>query len=161
MHSPVSFAVLTLTLYACGNNARPHASRSLRDYARDARQRGSREAFVPYAFDEEEGEMLSVPTFEGTLGDYLWIVGELIEEKTVTFAQVASSTEPDSIFAIYRIRVERRFAMSKDVFPAHPLLKRCVSLMPPRPDEILVLKSGGAITVDGCVAEEARIALLF
>jgi hypothetical protein len=109
---------------------------------------------VPYAFDEEEGEMLVVRTLEEAMGEFKWIVGEPIEEKTMSFPTVINSKEPDSIFTVYRIRVERRFGMSKGVFPADPVLKRCLSMMPPHPDEILVLKSGGVITVDGVLLKK-------
>src|SRR5260370_37006410 len=63
MHSPIFcwslLALLASTSYSCRNSSRPHTfGRTLRDYSRDAQQRGAREAVVPYAVDEEEGEML-------------------------------------------------------------------------------------------------------
>jgi hypothetical protein len=59
---------------------------TLRDYAKKARERGSREALVPYWTDEEEGEMLEIQNFEDAIHSYEWIVGEPIEERTLAVA---------------------------------------------------------------------------
>jgi hypothetical protein len=147
--------LLASTSFSCRNGSRKPFQRTLRDYARDARQRGAREALVPYWSDEEEGEMLLVPTFEEALSEYQWVVGEPIEEKTVTFDQITNSSEPDSIYTVYRIRVEKRFGASKPLEPAHPLVKRILKQIPPLANEILVLKSGGAITVDGVLLKKS------
>jgi hypothetical protein len=159
MHSSIFccslFALLASTSYSCGNSSRPHTfGRTLRDYARDARQRGAREALVPYAVDEEEGEMLAIRTFEEALREYQWVVGEPIEEKTFTFAGISNSMEPDSISTVYRIRVEKRFGTSKNVEPADPLEKWSLTEISARRDEMLVLKSGGAIIVDGVLLKK-------
>jgi hypothetical protein len=147
--------LLASASFSCRNGSRKPFQRTLRDYARDARQRGAREALVPYWSDEEEGEMLFVPSFDDALGAYLWIVGEPIEEKTLTFDRIADSTEADSIYTVYRIRVEKRFGASKPLEPTHPLVKRILKQIPPRANEILVLKSGGAITVDGVLLKKS------
>jgi hypothetical protein len=150
-------ALVAVISFSCGSSSLPRASRTLRDYARDARQHGAREALVPYAFDEEEGEMLAIRTLEEALGEYQWIVGQPIEEKTFTFARSTNSNDPDSIYTVYRSHVEKRFGTSKGLFPADPLEKRCLTLMPPRPDEILVLKSGGVIAVDGVLLKKRGV----
>jgi len=93
-------------LIACSgqNNspARSSYTRTLRDYASEARAHGEREALVPYGADEEEGEMLEIQTFDDALFSYEWIVGKPIEERTFGFARMAGSTEPDSIYTAYR-----------------------------------------------------------
>ena len=99
--------------------------------------------------------MLFIPSFDAALGDYLWIVGEPIEDRTLTFGRIANSTEPDSIYTVYRIRVEKRFGASKPLEPTHPLAERILREIPPRANEILVLKSGGAITVDGVLLKKS------
>ena len=57
--------------------------------------------------------MLGIRTFDDALFSYEWIVGEPIEERTFGFASMTNSNEPDSIYTVYRIRVEARFGRSK------------------------------------------------
>ena len=80
----VAYVFVALTaLTSCrshSSDAEQFHRTTLRDYALKARERGAREASVPYAFDEEEGDNLIVPSLNGALGRYEWVIGEPIEE---------------------------------------------------------------------------------
>jgi hypothetical protein len=141
----------------CNKNSTTQAhGMTLRDYARKARERGSREALVPYAFDEEEGDMLEIGSVDDAIASYEWIVGEPIEEQTLTFATWPRSAEPDSIYTVYRIRVEKRLGKSKYGRPPGPLEEKALREMPLRASEVLVIKSGGNIVVDGVLLKKRR-----
>ena len=99
---------------------------TLRDYARKARERGSREALVPYAFDEEEGEMLIIRNLDEAINSYQWVVGEPIEEQTLTVATSKRSPSADSIYTVYRIRVEKRLGKSKYQIPADSIEEKAL-----------------------------------
>jgi len=150
---PTLFAVIACS----GQNNSPVRSsymRTLRDYASEARDHGEREALVPYGADEEEGEMLAIPTFDDGLFSYEWIVGKPIEERTFGFARMADSTEPDSIYTAYRVRVEARFGRSKHPRAFGPFEAKVMSKMTPARDEILVVKSGGNLIVEGVLLKK-------
>ena len=98
--------------------------------------------------------MLAIRTFDEALSLYQWVIGEPIEEKTFAFDGITNSTEPDSIYTAYRIRVEKRFGTSKNVEPAGLVENRALTEISPGPGEILVLKSGGAIVVDGVLLKK-------
>lgn len=127
---------------------------TLRDYARKARERGSREALVPYAFDEEEGEMLIIRNLDEAINSYQWVVGEPIEEQTLTVATSKQSPSADSIYTVYRIRVEKRLGKSKYQIPADSIEEKALRDMPPRGDDVLVIKSGGNTVVDGVLLKK-------
>ena len=117
----------------------------LHDIASKARERGSLEASVPYGFDEEEGENMMVPTLDDALSRYEWLVGEPVEEKTV-------ATGNRGIFTIYRFRVENR--AGKHRHPESQWEKEILDVLPPREGEVLVVKSGGNIVVDGVLLKK-------
>jgi hypothetical protein len=127
---------------------------TLRDYARKARERGSSEALVPYAFDEEEGEMLINRNLDEAINSYEWIVGEPIEERTFTVATSKQLPSADSIYTVYRIRVEKRLGKSRYQRPAGSIEERVLRDMPPRVDDVLVIKSGGNTVVDGVLLKK-------
>ncbi len=132
----------------------PRFSGTLREYAARARLNGSREALVPYGEDEEEGEMVEISSVDQVLPQYAWVVGEPIEETTFTLATISNSIEPNSIFTVYRFRVTRRAGKSRP-FPTQGLLEnKALSLMSPRTNEILVIKSGGNVVVDGVLLKK-------
>src|SRR5438309_1483162 len=93
-----------VVLLACKPETPPRThGTTLGDYARKAQERRVHEALVPYATDEEEGESLIIRDFDEALTSYEWIIGEPIEEKTIT-----SSKDATSIFTVYRMRIEHR-----------------------------------------------------
>ncbi len=103
---------------------------------------------VPYAFDEEEGDNLIVPSLEDALTTYEWLVGEPIEERTIAVSERESGS-PDSIFTMYRFRVEQRVGSSNNRLPDGRLDRELLRMMPLRKDEVLVMKSGGNMVVEG------------
>ena len=119
----------------------------LRDYAAQARARGSLEALVPYGFDEEEGTNLMPPTLDVALSDYEWWVGEPIEEKTIAMGE-------REIYTIYRFRVEQRAGLPQKRHPEDQSVKEIRATMPLQDGEILVVKSGGNIVVDGVLLKK-------
>jgi hypothetical protein len=148
---------IALGLWMLAGCSKPHGSPrglTLSDYAQKAKDRGAREARVPYASDEEEGEMLVVKSLEEALDEYQWIVGEPIEEKIFSFAQIGDSSEPDSIFTAYRFRIEKRLGTSRHPGQAGPIEERALRELRPQGNEILVIKSGGNLTVDGVLLKK-------
>jgi hypothetical protein len=148
-----SVALVLMTLIALTgcrskkkDDERAHGT-TLRDYAAQARTRGSSEAVVPYGFDEEEGTNLLLPTLDVALTDYEWWVGEPIEEKAVPL----SGRE---IWTIYRFRVEHRAGNPQQRHPEDQWVKEIRTTMPLRDGEILVVKSGGNIVVDGVLLKK-------
>ncbi len=134
-----------------------HWIRTLQDYAREAEEHGSREAAVPYAIDEEEGEMLIVRSVEEAFSSYEWVLGEPIEEKILTFSRVTGtvdSPESDSIYTVYRFHIEKRLGKSKDPRQPDDFTAAALKALPLRKDEMLVAKSGGNITVDGVLLKK-------
>ena len=150
MHSRLIVLMLLglLALADCrskiGDDGRAHV-RTLRHIASEARQRGSREASVPYGFDEEEGTNLLVPTLDDALSQYEWVVGEPVEEKTI-------ATEGTGIFTLYRFRVEQR--VGKHSHPEDQGEREILDSLPPRDGELIVVKSGGNIVVDGVLLKK-------
>jgi hypothetical protein len=120
-------------------------SQALLDVASKARERGSLEASVPYGIDEEEGINLMVPTLDNALSQYEWVVGEPVEEKTI-------ATGGSGIFTIYRFRIEKR--SGKHRHPEDHEERDIIDALPPREGEILVVKSGGNIVVDGVLLKK-------
>jgi hypothetical protein len=127
------------------DDGRAHGA-MLRDYAAQARARGSLEALVPYGFDEEEGTHLMPPTLDVALSDYEWWVGEPTEEKTVAMG--------DKIYTIYRFRVEQRAGKPQKRHPEDQWVSEIRATMPLRDGEILAVKSGGNIVVDGVLLKK-------
>jgi hypothetical protein len=149
--------VILAALCSCHPTSRPSDRRfrtTLRDYAQKARQHGSREQLVPYAFDEEEGESLMVQSLDSALDSYEWIIGEPIEEKVLTLSRIAAGLEPDLIFTVYRFRVERRSGKTKYHWSPGDLGVKSLKGMVPGPNEILVIKSGGNTVVDGVLLKK-------
>lgn len=145
--APVLMIVIALT--GCRSkkqeDARAYGPR-LRNYAAQARVRGSLEALVPYGFDEEEGTNLMPPSLDVALSDYEWWVGEPIEEKTVAMG--------NEIYTIYRFRVEQRAGKPQQRHPEDQSVREIRAIMPLRDGEILVVKSGGNIVVDGVLLKK-------
>ena len=133
---------------------------TLADYAAHAKARGSHEALVPYAADEEEGEMLIVRSLEEAMAAYEWVVGEPIEEKTFGAATIANTRDFSSIFTAYRFRIIKRFGRSQDTRAPNDFEKRRPEEMPVNDQEILVLKSGGNLKVQDVLLKK-RGALCF
>lgn len=125
---------------------------ALIDYVNRAKEQGSREALVPYNIDEEEGEMLIIRSLEEAMASYEWVVGEPIEEKTLTWARVGA--EPDSIYTGYRFRISKRLGRSKDARPTNTFEEKALQQLPLREQEVLVLKSGGNIVMQGVLLKK-------
>jgi hypothetical protein len=85
---------------------------------------------------------------------YEWIVGEPIEERTLGASSIANSNEPDSIFTVYRVRVEARFGRSKYTPDFGPIEKTVMTAILPGADDVLVLKSGGNLMVSGVLLKK-------
>ena len=98
--SAASTLLVFFTL-SCHREANQNSG-SLREYAKRAREHGSRQALVPYAIDEEEGEMLIVRSIDEALAEYEWVVGEPIEERSITISRTTNSTLPDAIYRFDR-----------------------------------------------------------
>jgi hypothetical protein len=98
--------------------------------------------------------MLEIRTFDDALFSYEWIVGEPIEERTLGVSSIANSNEPDSIFTVYRVRVEARFGRSKYTREFGPTEKTLMDAILPGVDEVLVLKSGGNLMVEGVLLKK-------
>ena len=152
----IAIPLFALTICSCQNKPHRQASywRTLRSYASEARAHGAREALVPYAFDEEEGEMLEILTFDDALLSYEWIVGEPIGERTFGVSTITNSDQPDSIYTAYRVRVEKRFGRSRNSLTLGPFETRMMSEMTPGDSEVLVVKSGGNLMVDGVLLKK-------
>lgn len=124
-------------------HAEMHKQQTLSWRAEMARAKGVREVLLGYAFDEMEGEWVELWDFETALHRVQWVLGEPIEERTVLL-----DDDPDGIFTVYRIRVLERFGQerrdSRDVVERFAL-----SIMQPKAGEILIIKSGGDVRVDG------------
>src|SRR5450432_189733 len=125
----IAIPLFVLTICSCQNKPHRQASywRTLRSYASEARAHGAREALVPYAVDEEEGEMLEILTFDDALLSYEWIVGEPIGERTFGVSTITNSDQPDSIYTAYRVRVEKRFGRSMNSVTLGPFETRMMS----------------------------------
>jgi hypothetical protein len=159
----VASVLICATSFACTANDRRSTRDipgTLIDYAARAKERGSLEALVPYAADEEEGEMLVIRSVEEAIANYEWVVGEPIQEKTFTAAIITNQTEPTSIFTVYRLRITKRLGRSMHTRPANELEKRILEDMPVHNGEMLVLKSGGNVVVEGILLKK-RGALCF
>lgn len=146
---------LALLLMAC-SKPQPKFGHTLHDYAKKAREAGSREAAVPYAIDEEEGEMVAADSIDQALQLYDWVVGEPIEEKTFGFPTRTNAREPDSIFTVYRFRVEKRFGTTKGPQERNALHIYAMRELPPKSNEVLVLKSGGNLLLDGVLLKKRK-----
>ena len=153
----VAYVFVALTALTSCRSHRSDAEQlhrtTLRDYALKARELGAREALVPYAFDEEEGDNLIVPSLDGALDRYEWVVGEPIEERTIAVSEHESAA-PDSIFTMYRFRVEQRVGRSNNRLPDGRLDRELLRMMPLRKDEVLVMKSGGNIVIEGVLLKK-------
>ena len=98
--------------------------------------------------------MLVIRSIDEAIQEYEWIVGEPIDERTLTMATAAQSTEPDSIFTVYRFRVVKRFGQTKHPGNMGLLGGRALKEMSVRSDEVLVMKSGGNVFVDGVLLKK-------
>lgn len=151
----LTFLLFTGTQISCSSKQhirRGGGQTTLIDHASRAKEHGSQEAFVPYNLDEEEGEMLHAPSIEDAMASYEWVVGEPIEEKTLTWARVG--TEPDSIYTAYRLRTSKRFEKSKYSRPINTFEEKALQELPLHKQELLVLKSGGNIVIHGVLLKK-------
>ncbi len=98
--------------------------------------------------------MLIVRSIGEAMNQYEWIVGEPIEEKTLTIATTTNSVDPDSIFTVYRLRVVKRFGRSKHARAINVLETNALREMPVADNQVLLLKSGGNTFVDGVLLKK-------
>jgi hypothetical protein len=88
---------------------------------------------------------LFVATLDNALSEYEWVVGEPVEEKTI-------ATGERGFFTIYRFRVEKRAGRHRR--PEDQWERAVLDALPPREGEVVVVKSGGNIVVDGVLLKK-------
>jgi len=95
-----------------------------------------------------------IRTFNDALFSYEGIVGEPIEERTLGVSSIANSSEPDSIFTVYRVRVEARFGRPKYTRDLVRIEKTVMTAISSAVDQVLVRKSGGNLMVEGVLLKK-------
>ena len=148
----VAVSPIIAALLICETHPQPEQG-TVRWYAAEAKKHGSHEALIGnFGGDSEEGENLLVRCVTDAL-NYDWVIGEPIEETTLTWPSWHGSQEPDSIFTGYRLRVNKRSRPAHNVHPTASIEEEALRKLPPTEDEVLIIKSDGDITIDGVLVK--------